>query len=86
MSPGQLSLLGLFLPASLCALAGTGLVAGKVAVQSTNPLPRYYTAHKTRCHNWGVQDHAKGHLCTLAAASGLLLPGPNTESKQLLLM
>lgn len=74
MSPGQISLLGLFLPACLRMPAGTGPVAGEVVVQSTSPSPRCCRAPDPRCHNGGVQSLNKGRLCTLAPASGLLLP------------
>lgn len=78
MSPGQISLLGLFLPASLHTPTRRGPVAGEVAVQHESPLPR--------CCYGGFQSRTKGHPCTLAPASGLLLLGSNTDKKWLLLM
>jgi len=53
-------------------------VVGEVAVQHESSLPR--------CCNRGFQSLTKGHLCTPAPASGLLIPGSDTDKKWLLLM
>lgn len=86
MSLGQISLLGLFLPVSLRTPAGTGPHGWRDGRAEHQPSAKVLQGTQaTTLGHGGVQGHTEGHLCTPAPASGLLLSGPNTDEKRLLL-